>query len=1387
MTTSKDKMSLLLQTYLSGTKDERTQSELEVRFGIQMQKQNNAFNIGKTEYTNIIRKLKSIGFELSEPRHSLKISTNTKTSNMRVEINELNAISNYCKYADLDTLLNKFAKFVEFSEKPPAKTKEDYHEFGFRISLQDEIKHGLETDIVSEWTKTSENVSKSFRLMNRISATHANFPGFRVDLSVVKSDTKTRDAYNIKETNILDKNTKQTYEIEIEYSHHTDDIVHTDVTLNQMKGLISIIMQGIQETEYPVGISTIHSVLAEYMQLIHKKDILVDKRGFRFSPQPKHFIGPSSISLERKHIAPVHPNNKTVSIQKGYTVTDKADGARKMFFVHSDGRCFFITNSMKVQFTGLSTHKKELFHTLIDGEHITKNRFGDAMNMYTAFDLYFLNKQDKRGLPLMRKDKNDDSSSSRYLLLINSIKQMSFENVQKSKPGLFVTKKSFGYSEDASIFEVAKQFIEDQQNELYDYETDGLIFTPAFEPVGGFGKIKNFLNTWTHSFKWKPPEFNTVDFLAVIVKDSDKDRILYKDVDISGYKTLLLHVGYNPNDSRHGYIQPFNDLLNNRINDNTDLNEHDGYKPALFHPVNPSDENAHICHVKLNPTDNNMYAIDDQQVIEDKTIIECKYDKSQPDGWKWVPIRVRNDKTSQFRSGIKNYGNAYHVANNVWGSIHQPVTQNMICGVNVNDIQTKEGNDGNEDVYYNKSEHSITMAMRDFHNLYVKQRLIGAVTPIDGTIIDLAVGKGGDIPKWSQAKPKFVLGIDVHKDNIHNPIDGACARMLNSKKRFNNMFDAIFLHGNSALNIQTGEAFSFEKEKNIMDALLGKGNHNRQTQEDLVYKYYGIGRDGFDTVSCQFAMHYFFETTEMMHSFIRNTTENCKLNGYFIGTMYDGKTVFNLLKEKPRGEGLLTFIDGKRIWEIRKQYDRDVFPDNETSVGYSIDVFQESINKMFTEYLVNFDYFKSVMYEYGFDLINRREALKMGLPNGSGMFSDLYAIMKREEMNKTNRKLGQAGNLGLYAYQKDISFLNRFFVFKRVRFPQNDLMNNPQKNSTESSINPTADTIANPPINMVEKKLFTLFNNAEYAKFTQLCLKQITRDTSAKFNDREFISFVKKTIKDKTAHEVVSDKELYNMFLQTNTMMDLVDTNPVSSTPYTKHIVSQLKINKIQVKTLLDFGCGDGMVVRDMMEQLKLDKENVYCSDIVKYPSINEDLQFIESDVLESLPKEYFDVITAKLVLHHLESGELVTILQKLFTLLKPGGVFVVQEFAAIEDNRELYNNALDVVHDVYNILIEKDNTWVNKKNDIRVYKTMTEWDNIIQSHGFVITGLNMKNNMNVTGNPTQKYTTIYKRPSNKIEVVGKKRIKIVRPRKNKTVKKSTTTQKTIKKISTFK
>jgi hypothetical protein len=336
-----------------------------------------------------------------------------------------------------------------------------------------------------------------------------------------------------------------------------------------------------------------------------------------------------------------------------------------------------------------------------------------------------------------------------------------------------------------------------------------------------------------------------------------------------------------------------------------------------------------------------------------------------------------------------------------------------------------------DDVYYNSvTTDNLTRGMRDFHNLFVKKALIQGVCKRDNILIDFACGKAGDFPKWIGANLSFVFGIDISKDNIENRLNGACARFLNFKKTMKNVPYALFVNGNSALNIRSGTNMFNDKANEITKCIFGSSS-NRNLGV-AVKRQEGVAVNGFDVSSCQFAIHYMFENKKIFYNFIRNVAECTKINGYFIATCYDGKTIFNILRKKRQGESKEIYVDDKKVWSVTKDYVDDIFEDNESCLGYKISVYQDSINQTIPEYLVNFDFLTSTMDKYGFSLITREEANSIGLPEGSGMFQELYNEMKIEIKKNPKKEKDYKDAPFMKSYEKDISFLNRFFVYKKV-------------------------------------------------------------------------------------------------------------------------------------------------------------------------------------------------------------------------------------------------------------------------------------------------------------------------------------------------------------------
>jgi hypothetical protein len=123
---------------------------------------------------------------------------------------------------------------------------------------------------------------------------------------------------------------------------------------------------------------------------------------------------------------------------------------------------------------------------------------------------------------------------------------------------------------------------------------------------------------------------------------------------------------------------------------------------------------------------------------------------------------------------------------------------------------------------------------------------------------------------------------------------------------------------------------------------------------------------------------------------------------------------------------------GKKIHEIEKAYDFTGFPDNDMCLGYKINVFYETINRLLSEYLVNFDYMKQIAELYGFVLISKDEAENMGLSNGTGLFSEMYSKMESDVKQNRNLLANYGKAMNMTAEERAISFLNRFFVFRKT-------------------------------------------------------------------------------------------------------------------------------------------------------------------------------------------------------------------------------------------------------------------------------------------------------------------------------------------------------------------
>jgi hypothetical protein len=1048
------------------------------------------------------------------------------STTFRLEIIGSKLIEEYCRSDSVDAIkkINIESRSIKFTDKLRVKKTHDtyydnayFPDHNFRVAYKFEWDSKI--DGMNERVRTTlrnwSSSKKTYRCMNRVRFYHPSMPIF-VDVSVIKTNRKCTPkgpnkkpiimpSYTLKSAGVFDN--EPHYEVELELNNH--EIEHSpkykgmtkEQLMSYIRKGIRMVLSGLQETPYPISYPEQEEVYKEYMDLLHGQDNAnAPHRKRRFpNPMSSDFVGPQSITLQKTHLLKETENN----ILSNYMVTEKADGQRALLYISKTGKIYMIKGNMKIVFTGSITTEQKCFNSVLDGEFILSGKNNKLLFLYAAFDIYYIgSRKDPHVRPMPfypvhdileeqqmteTKGQTDERLETQYRLplLRTFVSMMNVQSVNKSTDTscLFrVQVKQF--VSESNIFDACKKLI-DQKNS-YDYETDGLIFTPMLTGVGsnksGVASPPVKL-TWQLSYKWKPPEFNTIDFYIVTQKNENKDVIKHIIHDSQNmmssaiaYKVVNLHVTSKSNiDSLNGNI--FGQVLEDKIDTIPPSDQHDSSAtsvPRLFKPNTPYDPTAYLCYIPLDK-DMQMRTVPVEhdatpEVFDDLTIVEFRYakdDDTKEGPWKWVPIRVRHDKTEILRSsssGRKDYGNFYTVANSNWLSIHEPVTANIISGTELlNDVVVEESE------YYAVKEKSSkhTEAMRNFHNMYIKNKLISSTAKFlqnsanieEVYLIDYSVGAGGDLLKWKYSDIRFVLGIDLSPDNVITGKDNASLRYIEQRKKHRRMkLRALFLPGNSGLNIRTkAAAFQDTLHKQLVRSIFGEGNP-LPAQSTYVFRH-GIAREGFHISSCQFALHYFFESNATLHSFLRNVSECTRLNGYFIGTCYDGQKVFDTLQNESG-----TFHiekDGRILCDIKKQYNRTIqsFPNDETSVGMRVDVYQESIGHVFPEYLVSFEYFTRMLENYGFATLTTTELETMGLKSSTGSFKDMFTTMKSELKDIETQNRLKKNEYGLApkmtTAEMQISFLNRYFIFKKMRdIPQTTLnYNNNSLQHNESGTN----------------------------------------------------------------------------------------------------------------------------------------------------------------------------------------------------------------------------------------------------------------------------------------------------------------------------------------------
>ena len=832
---------------------------------------------------------------------------------------------------------------------------------------------------------------------------------YRVDLTMVRTSNK----INVIENSIYN------YEIEIEC-----EIRDKNTLLSELLSISEFIIKSIQGSNYITTKSINNKVLESYRDILN---ITNEQRHNLYARQP--------ISLEIQHTVDQLPNR--------YAVTDKADGDRYFMIVY-EGRCYLISTNLIVKDTGIEINKK-YNNSILDGEYIFVPKYNKYL--YMAFDCLRIGDNNiKEESSLIQRHNSMDE-------LLNSINKISykkkeikdFSNIDKVKEthkenlinmyddiekelksnskNIIFRKKYFmdcNGTEDNEIFKYSSFMWNIYLNDMNlkcPYFLDGLIYHPLDQKYTvDKNKSKYF------EYKWKPSHHNSIDFYIEFEKDKITGKILKVfDNSISdkfknkSYMICNLYVG--------------------DVNQNVE-------SPVLF----GLKDNLSQAYIYID--ENDIPRSTDGKQISDKTVVEFYYNTEDDlqKQFRWIPMKTRFDKTESVQKFNKKYGNNEHIATKIWHSIVNPVKMEDFTTLADDKLYYKHFNELKERIDFNliklerkdniyfQKKTTLVKDLGKFHN-WIKSYIIYTFVnfkydDIQKKVLDVACGKGQDMQKFYYTEVKLYVGFDPDYMALTDSGDGAISRYKGLKKTHERFPPCFFIQADATSILQ-------------YDEQVKKIGRMTQDNKKLFDKFFTWNNNKtlFDTMNCQFAIHYLLGNEDSWNNFTENINMYLREGGYFMFTTFDGDRISERLKDNNNfseyydnnGEKMLLF-------DIVKKYtDSDI--NKKSKFGIAIDVhmawlFEDGVYR--TEYLVFKDFIiKSLKERCQLELVetclfedlfnDAKDFLRVSSETEEDIrrrkfFKDVYEYYNGSEINKK-----------CYNY----SFLNRFYVFRKK---ENNLM-----------------------------------------------------------------------------------------------------------------------------------------------------------------------------------------------------------------------------------------------------------------------------------------------------------------------------------------------------------
>lgn len=336
-------------------------------------------------------------------------------------------------------------------ETKTRKGVQNYNNFNVRASEAHEVKIEMTDDLwATEYMPTLERSRKRNSFIESSGK-------WQLDLTEVQTSGE--------------KNGTQ-YEVELEYISSSKVISIENITL-----VFESVLQMIQRSKHVVSNSFGRQLIGDYSRLL------------KINPRYPKFVGPLPFTLTKDMFL----NGK---LSCGYSVTDKADGDRKLLFIGKSGISLILSrpkdNNLLYQHVG---YEPFLENSIFDGEYVNNSLF--------LFDTLVYKGKDVRDQPLDHRLAKLSAFKSHQNLLI----KVEAKTFYLAQDGHMIKIENGVKTEkiDSDIYKISETIWKQKAN--MSYKLDGLIYTPI---------LANYYNN--NIFKWK--DSNTIDFFVKKISET---------------------------------------------------------------------------------------------------------------------------------------------------------------------------------------------------------------------------------------------------------------------------------------------------------------------------------------------------------------------------------------------------------------------------------------------------------------------------------------------------------------------------------------------------------------------------------------------------------------------------------------------------------------------------------------------------------------------------------------------------------------------------------------------------------------------------------------------------------------------------------------------------